>query len=73
MLQRLQRAMGLPRIDDADEAVLPPLVGDAAARFKSLVELSIDEEQALNIVRVLAEGLARAAQVMRRGALVVCR
>ncbi len=69
LLQRLQRAMGLPRIDDADEAVLPPLVGDAAARFKSLVELSIDEEQALNIVRVLAEGLARAAQVMRRGAL----
>jgi len=69
LLQRLQRAMGLPRIDDVDAAVLPPLVGDAAARFKSLVGLSIDEEQAIQIVRLLAEGLARAAQGMRRGAL----
>ena len=69
LLQRLLRSMGLPPVDDVDAAILLPVVGAAAAQFKSVVELGIDEDHAITIMRVLTEGLARAAEVMRRGAL----
>ncbi len=68
LLQRLQRAVGLPRIDDPDAAVLLRVDAEAAARATYFLGLGIDEEQVIVVVRVLAEGLARAAEAMRHSA-----
>ena len=69
LLQKLQRAAGLPRIDDPDAAVLLRVDAEAAARAKFFVELGIDEEQMITVVRALTENLSHAAEVMRRAAL----
>jgi adenylate cyclase len=69
LLQRLHRAVGLVRADDPDarrqsradaESVLP------AAR---LVDLGLDAEQVVLIVRLLMDGLTGAAAAMRQAAL----
>ena len=39
--------------------------GAAAAHAKEFLELGIDPDQVVQVVRVLAEGLSHAAQVMR--------
>ncbi|HVQ97704.1 MAG TPA: adenylate cyclase regulatory domain-containing protein [Mycobacterium sp.] len=67
-LQRLQRAAGLPRIDDADSAVLPRADALAAARAKFLLDLGLDVADVVDIVKVLAVGLRRAAAMMRQPA-----
>ena len=69
VLEALQRAMGLPRIDDPDAAVLLRADAEAAARAKAFIDLGIDERQVVTIVRLLAEGLGHAAEVMRVSAL----
>jgi adenylate cyclase len=69
LLQRLHRAVGMVRADDPDarrqsradaESVLP------AAR---LVDLGLDAEQVVLIVRLLMDGLTGAAAAMRQAAL----
>jgi adenylate cyclase len=69
LLQRIQRAMGLPRVDDPDAAVLLRADAEAAAFAKQVLELGIDPEQVVQITRTLAEGLSRAAETMRFAAL----
>jgi adenylate cyclase len=69
LLQRMQRAIGLARVDDPDAAVHLRADGVAAAHAKHFVELGIDPEDAVLVVRVLAEGLSHAAEVMRYSAL----
>lgn len=69
LLQKVQRAIGLARIDDPDAAVHMRADGEAAAFTQRFVELGLDPEQLLLVVRVLAEGLSRAAEVMRYSAL----
>lgn len=69
LLQRVQRAIGLARIDDPDAAVLMRADGEAAAFTQRFVELGLDPDQLLLVVRVLAEGLSRAAETMRYTAL----
>jgi adenylate cyclase len=69
LLQRMQRAIGLARVDDPDAAVHLRADGVAAAHAKQFVELGIDPEDAVLVVRVLAEGLSHAAEVMRYSAL----
>jgi len=64
-LQALQRAAGLPRIDDPDAAVLPRADVEAATRAKYLLDFGIDPDDAIAIVLVLARGLGRAAAMMR--------
>ena len=65
LLQGMQRAAGLPRIDDPDAAVLPRADVEAATRAKYLLDFGVDPDDMLAIVRVLAEGLRRGAAMMR--------
>lgn len=69
LLQRLQRAMGLPTVDDPDAPVLLRADAEAVAFAQRFIELGIDPDQIVLINRVLSEGLSRAAEVMRYAAL----
>jgi adenylate cyclase len=69
LLQRLQRAMGLPRVDDPDAAVHLRADAEAAAYAQKFVAMGIDPDQIVQITRMLAEGLSRAAEVMRYASL----
>ena len=69
LLQRIQRANGLARVDDPDAAVHMRADGEAAAYAQQFVELGLDPDQVVLVVRVLAEGLSHAAEVMRYTAL----
>ncbi|ORW29017.1 cyclase [Mycobacterium paraense] len=69
LLQRVQRAIGLVRVDDPDAVVHMRADGEAAAFIQRFVELGLDPEQLVLVVQVLADGLSRAAEVMRYTAL----
>ena len=69
LLQRVQRAIGLVSVDDPDAVVHMRADGEAAAYVKRFVELGLDPDQVVLVVRVLAEGLSHAAEVMRYTAL----
>jgi adenylate cyclase len=69
LLERIQRAMGLPRIDDPDAAVLLRADAQAAARAKLFLDLGIDPDDSVAIMRVVMEGLSHAAAIMREAAL----
>jgi adenylate cyclase len=69
LLQRLQRAAGLPRIEDPDAAVLPKADVEAAARAKYLVDFGADPDDAVAVVQVLADGLRRTAATMREAGM----
>jgi len=69
LLQRVQRAIGLVRVDDPDAVVHMRADGEAAAHAQRFIELGLDPDQMVLVVRVLAEGLSRAAEVMRYTAL----
>jgi len=69
LLQRVQRAIGLVGVDDPDAVVHMRADAEAAAQIQRFIELGLDPEQTVLVVRVLAEGLSRAAEVMRYTAL----
>lgn len=69
LLQRVQRAIGLARVDDPDAAIHMRADGEAAAFAQRFVELGLNPDQVVLVVRVLAEGLSSAAEVMRYAAL----
>lgn len=69
LLQRVQRAIGLPRIDDPDATVLLRADAEAATWAKFFLDLGIDPDDAVAIMRVLMEGLGPAAAIMREAAL----
>jgi adenylate cyclase len=69
LLQRLQRAVGLPRVEDPDAVVQLRADGESVVRTKALVDLGFGPDQVVAIVRVLGEGLDRAAEVIRQAAL----
>jgi adenylate cyclase len=69
VLERIQRAMGLPRVDDPAAAVHLRADAEAAAFAQNFIELGMAPEQIVQITRTLAEGLSRAAEVMRFAAL----
>jgi len=68
-LIRFQRAAGLPRVDDPDAAVFLRADADATRHVQRFLEVGIDPELMLSIVRVLAQGLANASEVMQVAAL----
>lgn len=68
VLQRLQRAAGLPKIDDPDAAVLPRADALAAARAAVFLDLGLNVEDTVDVVKVLTVGLRRAAAMMRQPA-----
>ncbi|HET7667083.1 MAG TPA: adenylate cyclase regulatory domain-containing protein, partial [Mycobacterium sp.] len=69
LLQRIQRAMGLPSVDDPDAPVYLRADAEAAAFAQKALELGIDADQLVQITRTLTEGLSRAAEAMRYAAL----
>lgn len=69
LLERVQRAIGLVRVDDPDAVVHMRADGEAAAHVQRFIELGVQPDQVLLVVRVLAEGLSHAAEVMRYTAL----
>jgi adenylate cyclase len=69
LLQRIQRASGLPRVDDPDAAVHARVDAEVATYVKKFVEFGLEADQIVLVVRVLAEGLQRAAEVMRYASL----
>lgn len=69
LLQRIQRAIGLARVDDPDAAVHLRADGEAAAHAQKFLELGLDPDHLVQVVRILAEGLSHAAEVMRFTAL----
>ncbi|MDT5216729.1 MAG: adenylate cyclase [Mycobacterium sp.] len=69
LLQRIQRASGLPRVDDPDVAVHLRIDGETASYAKKFLELGFTPDQIVLVVQVLAEGLTRASEVMRYAGL----
>ena len=69
LLQRVQRAIGLSRVDDPDAVVHMRADGMAATYAQRFIEIGLDPDNIVLVVRVLAEGLAHAAEVMRYTAL----
>lgn len=69
LLQRIMQALGLPSADDPDAAVHLRADADAAARQQQLIEIGLDADRVVLMVRRLAEGLSRAVPAMRYGAM----
>ncbi|EHI14699.1 adenylate/guanylate cyclase domain-containing protein [Mycolicibacterium thermoresistibile] len=65
LLQRMLRALGLPRVDDPDAVVHLRADAEAAARAQRFIEAGVDPDQMVQIAAVLSEGLAKAAELMR--------
>ncbi len=68
-LVSVQHAAGLPLVDDPDAAVFMAADGDAAVHIKRFLDLGIDPDMMLAVVRVLAQGLANATEVMNVAAM----
>lgn len=68
LLRRLQGAVGLPRIEDPDAAVLPRVDGEAVAYAKVFLDMGVDPDETVAVMRVLIEGLQHAAAMMRQAA-----
>ena len=64
-LTRFQRASGLSTVDDPDAAVFLRPDAETAVHIKRFLDLGIDQDQLLTVVRLLAEGLSHAAEAMR--------
>jgi adenylate cyclase len=69
LLQRVQRAAGLPRFEDPDTPMYNNVDRDAARYASQFMELGFTDDQIVLVVQVLTEGLTRAAEVMRYAAL----
>jgi adenylate cyclase len=69
MLERMMRAVGLPRVDDPDAAVLLKSDARPFVTAQKFLDLGIGADQVVLVLQVLAEGLTRAAEVMRSAAL----
>ena len=69
LLEAIQRALGLPRVEDPDAAVHLRADNEAAARAKVFIDLGLTREQVITVSRVLGQGLAQTAEVMRQVAL----
>jgi adenylate cyclase len=69
LLQRVQRAIGLARVEDPDAVVHMRADGEAAAYAQRFIDHGLNPDQVVDVVRVLAEGLSHAAEVMRYTAL----
>ncbi|MDT5010594.1 MAG: adenylate cyclase [Mycobacterium sp.] len=69
LLQRTQRALGLSTVDEPDSRVLSRADAEAAAGIQQFIDAGMDPEHMISAVRVLADGLSHAAEVMRYTAL----
>ncbi len=66
LLEAMQRALGLPRVDDPDAPVRLRADAEAAARARVFVDAGFTREQVIAVARVLGQGMAQTAEVMRQ-------
>jgi adenylate cyclase len=66
LLEAMQRAFGLPRVDDPDAPVHLRADAEAAAQARMFVDVGFTREQLIAVARVLGHGMAQAAEVMRQ-------
>jgi adenylate cyclase len=66
LLQAIQRALGMPRADDPDAAILLRADSEAAARAKVFINMGLSREQVIAVTRVLGHGLEQTAEAMRQ-------
>ncbi|WP_319437650.1 adenylate/guanylate cyclase domain-containing protein [Mycobacterium sp. RTGN5] len=64
-VMRFQRASGLATVDDPDAPVFLRPDAETAVHIKRFLDLGLDSDQLLSVVRILAEGLSHAAEAMR--------
>jgi adenylate cyclase len=69
LFERIQRAMGLPRVEDPDAAVFLRADAEAAKFTRDFLDAGIDPDELVQITRLLGDGLSRAAETMRYAAL----
>jgi adenylate cyclase len=69
VLHRVQRAVGLSSVDDPDARVHLRADGNVAATVQPFIDAGMDPDDVMSVGRVLADGLANAAEVMRYSAL----
>ena len=69
LVQRLQRAIGMPRIDDPDAPVLPRADAEAVRHAKTFLDFGYDPDDVVAVMRVVVESLGHAAAMMREAAL----
>jgi adenylate cyclase len=69
LLEAMQRALGLPRVDDPDAEVHLRADAEAAARARVFLDAGFTREQVVAVARVLGQGMAQTAEVMRQAVL----
>ena len=69
VLQRLHGEIGLPRFDDPDAPVLLRADAQAAARAKFFIDMGVDLDETIAVMRALVESLRHVAAMMRETAL----
>jgi adenylate cyclase len=69
LLEAMQRALGLPRIDDPDAPVHLRADAEAAARAQVFLDVGFTRDQVIAVARVLGQGMAQTAEVMRQAVL----
>jgi adenylate cyclase len=69
LLEAMQRALGLPRIDDPDAPVHLRADAEAAARARVFIDAGFTRDQVIAVARVLGQGMAQTAEVMRQAVL----
>lgn len=69
LFERIQHAMGLPRVEDPDAAVFLRADAEAAKFTRDFLDAGIDPDELVQITRLLGDGLSRAAEAMRYAAL----
>lgn len=69
LLQRIERAVGLPRTDDPDAVVHLRADIDGAPHVQQLIEIGMDPDQVVLLVRRLSDGLSNAVPAIRYSAL----
>ncbi|MEO6792750.1 MAG: adenylate cyclase regulatory domain-containing protein [Mycobacterium sp.] len=65
LLQGITRALGLPRLDDPDAALLLQADAEAALRLQGLIGAGLDPGQVLLMIRRLSDGISRAVPAFR--------
>ncbi|MDX1887301.1 adenylate/guanylate cyclase domain-containing protein [Mycolicibacterium sp. 120270] len=69
LVEAMQRALGLPRVDDPDAPVHLRADAEVAARAQVFVDAGFTREQVIAVARVLGQGMAQTAEVMRQAVL----
>ncbi len=69
LIEAMQRALGLPRVDDPDAPVHLRADGEVAARAQVFIDAGFSREQVIAVARVLGQGMAQTAEVMRQAVL----